>query len=191
MPGLNSTRAEAAERSSHLVIQSYQVTLDLSVGDEVFESKTIVKFTCNKAGYETFIDAVGKNVIKATLNGEVVDTAKYDGESIFLKNLASQNELVIHMNGLYSKTGEGLQRSVDPVDNEVYLYSQGETAFIRKMYPCFDQPDLKATFTLDVTAPTHWQVISNNPVKEKIKIDEKIPSGVLLPHQEFLPTSPP
>ena len=173
MPGLNSTRAEAAERSSHLVIQSYQVTLDLSVGDEVFESKTIVKFTCNKAGYETFIDAVGKNVIKATLNGEVVDTAKYDGESIFLKNLASQNELVIHMNGLYSKTGEGLQRSVDPVDNEVYLYSQGETAFIRKMYPCFDQPDLKATFTLDVTAPTHWQVISNNPVKEKIKIDEK------------------
>jgi len=173
VPGLNSTRAEAAERSSHLVIQSYQVTLDLSVGDEVFESKTIVKFTCNKAGYETFIDAVGKNVIKATLNGEVVDTAKYDGESIFLKNLASQNELVIHMNGLYSKTGEGLQRSVDPVDNEVYLYSQGETAFIRKMYPCFDQPDLKATFTLDVTAPTHWQVISNNPVKEKIKIDEK------------------
>jgi len=77
------------------------------------------------------------------------------------------------MNGLYSKTGEGLQRSVDPVDNEVYLYSQGETAFIRKMYPCFDQPDLKATFTLTVTAPDHWQVISNNPVKEKIDLGEK------------------
>ena len=103
MPGLNSTRAEAAERSSHLVIQSYQVTLDLSVGDEVFESKTIVKFTCNKAGYETFIDAVGKNVIKATLNGQVVDTANYDGESIFIKNLATENELVIHMNGFTQK----------------------------------------------------------------------------------------
>ena len=73
----------------------------------------------------------------------------------------------------YSNTGEGLQRSVDPVDNEVYLYSQGETAFIRKMYPCFDQPDLKATFTLDVTAPAHWQVISNNPVREKIDLAEK------------------
>ncbi len=173
MPGLNSTRAEAAERSSHLAIESYQVSLDLTLGDEIFESTTVVKFSCNKAGYETFIDAVGRNVIKATLNGQVVDTANYDGESIFIKNLATQNELVIHMNGLYSKTGEGLQRSVDPVDNEVYLYSQGETAFIRKMYPCFDQPDLKATFTLDVTAPAHWQVISNNPVREKVDLAEK------------------
>ena len=173
MPGLNSTRAEAAERSSHLAIESYQVSLDLTLGDEIFESTTVVKFFCNKAGYETFIDAVGRNVIKATLNGQVVDTANYDGESIFIKNLATENELVIHMNGLYSKTGEGLQRSVDPVDNEVYLYSQGETAFIRKMYPCFDQPDLKATFTLEVTAPAHWQVISNNPVREKIDLADK------------------
>ena len=173
MPGLNSTRAEAAERSNHLAIKSYQVSLDLTLGDEIFESITVVKFSCNKAGYETFIDAVGRNVIKATLNGQVVDTANYDGESIFIKNLATENELVIHMNGLYSKTGEGLQRSVDPVDNEVYLYSQGETAFIRKMYPCFDQPDLKATFTLEVTAPAHWQVISNNPVQEKIDLADK------------------
>ena len=173
MPGLNSTRAEAAERSSHLAVESYQVSLDLTLGDEIFESTTVVKFSCNKAGYETFIDAVGRNVIKATLNGQVVDTANYDGESIFIKNLATENELVIHMNGLYSRTGEGLQRSVDPVDNEVYLYSQGETAFIRKMYPCFDQPDLKATFTLDVTAPAHWQVISNNPVREKIDLADK------------------
>ncbi|MFN7802074.1 MAG: aminopeptidase N, partial [Actinomycetes bacterium] len=105
----------------------------------------------NKPGYSTFIDAVGKSVISATLNGQVVDTANYDGESIFINNLAAENELVIKLNGLYSKTGEGLQRSVDPVDNEIYLYSQGETAFIRKMYPCFDQPDLKATFTLSVT----------------------------------------
>jgi len=77
---------------------------------------------------------------------------------------------VIEMNGLYSNTGEGLQRSVDPVDEQVYIYSQGETAFIRKMYPCFDQPDLKATFTLTVIAPSHWQVISNNPESQKVDL---------------------
>ncbi len=173
MPGLNSTRAEAAERSAHLSIKSYEVDLDLTQGDELFISHTVVKFSCNKPGYSTFIDAVGKSVISATLNGQVVDTANYDGESIFINNLAAENELVIKMNGVYSKTGEGLQRSVDPVDNEIYLYSQGETAFIRKMYPCFDQPDLKATFTLTVTAPDHWQVISNNPEKEKISSADK------------------
>ena len=173
MPGLNSTRAEAAERSAHLAVHSYELTLDLTNGDETFISETKIKFSCNKAGYETFLDAVGKNVISATLNGQAVDTSNYDGESIFIKNLAAENELIIKMNGLYSKTGEGLQRSVDPVDNEVYLYSQGETAFIRKMYPCFDQPDLKATFTLTAIAPNHWSVISNNPVKEKVELADK------------------
>ncbi len=173
MPGLNSTRAESTERSTHLSIENYEVELDLTQGDELFTSQTRVKFTCRKPGYSTFIDAVGKSVISATLNGQVVDTANYDGESIFINNLAAENELVIKLNGLYSKTGEGLQRSVDPVDNEIYLYSQGETAFIRKMYPCFDQPDLKATFTLSVTAPDHWQVISNNPVKERAALADK------------------
>jgi aminopeptidase N len=173
VPGLNSTRAEAAQRAAHLAVASYELTLDLTTGDETFISETIIKFTCNKPGYDTFLDAVGKNVISATLNGQVVDTSNYDGESIFIKNLAAENELIIKMNGLYSKTGEGLQRSVDPVDNEVYLYSQGETAFIRKMYPCFDQPDLKATFTLTAIAPDHWSVISNNPVKEKVELADK------------------
>jgi aminopeptidase N len=173
VPGLNSTRAEAAARAAHLAVASYELTLDLTTGDETFISETIIKFTCNKPGYDTFLDAVGKNVISATLNGQNVDTSNYDGESIFIKNLAADNELIIKMNGLYSKTGEGLQRSVDPVDNEVYLYSQGETAFIRKMYPCFDQPDLKATFTLTAIAPDHWSVISNNPVKEKSQLADK------------------
>jgi aminopeptidase N len=173
VPGLNSTRAEAAARAAHLAVASYELTLDLTTGDESFISETIIKFTCIKPGYDTFLDAVGKNVISATLNGQVVDTSNYDGESIFIKNLAADNELIIKMNGLYSKTGEGLQRSVDPVDNEVYLYSQGETAFIRKMYPCFDQPDLKATFTLTAIAPDHWSVISNNPVKEKAQLADK------------------
>lgn len=170
MPGLNSTRAEAQARANHLAVQSYQVSLDLTVGDESFISETTVKFTCNKPGYESFIDAVGKSVISATLNGQAVETSNYDGESIFLKDLAANNELIIKMSTPYSNTGEGLQRSVDPVDNEVYLYSQGETAFIRKMYTCFDQPDLKATFILTAIAPKHWSVISNSPVEEKLEL---------------------
>jgi aminopeptidase N len=63
-------------------------------------------------------------------------------------------------------TGEGLHRFVDPVDNETYLYTQFESADARRMYACFEQPDLKATFQLTVTAPDHWQVISNAPTPE-------------------------
>ena len=168
MPGLNLSRAEAKDRADHLYVNSYAVTLDVTKGEEVFYSKSEVSFTCNKPGYSTFIDAVGRSVISATLNGAAVDVSNFDGESIFLSNLAADNILVIEIEAEYSKSGEGLQRSVDPSDGEVYLYSQGETAHIRNMFPCFDQPSLKATFTLTVTTPGHWEAVSNNPVASKV-----------------------
>ena len=119
-------------------------------------------------GVSFLANSVGRSVISATLNGAAVDVSNFDGESIFLTNLAAENLLVIEIDAEYSKSGEGLQRSVDPSDGEVYLYSQGETAHIRNMFPCFDQPSLKATFTLTVTTPSHWEAVSNNPVESKV-----------------------
>ena len=78
-----------------------------------------------------------------------------------LPALAEHNVVVVEADCHYSNTGEGLHRFVDPVDGEVYLYSQFETADAKRMFACFDQPDLKATFDVTVTAPAHWQVISN------------------------------
>jgi aminopeptidase N len=167
VPGLNLSRAEAKERADHLYVHSYVVTLDVTKDEEVFYSKSEVRFTCNRPGYSTFIDAVGRSVISATLNNRPVDTSNFDGESIFLSDLEGENLLVIEMQAEYSKSGEGLQRSVDPSDGEIYLYSQGETAHIRNMFACFDQPALKATFSLTVTTPGHWQAVSNNPVESK------------------------
>jgi len=167
VPGLNLSRTEAKDRAEHLYVNSYSVTLDVTKGEDIFYSKSEVSFTCNKPGYSTFIDAVGRSVISATLNGAAVDVSNFDGESIFLTNLAADNTLVIELEAEYSKSGEGLQRSVDPADGEIYLYSQGETAHIRNMFACFDQPSLKATFTLTVTTPGHWEAVSNNPVESK------------------------
>jgi aminopeptidase N len=181
VPGLNISRKEAAERSAIISTHSYEVSIDTCQGSEIFLSTSRVKFS-GKAGADTFIDAVGRKVISATLNGSAVDTTNYDGETIYLKNLAAENELVIEIEAEYSKTGEGLQYSVDPVDNEVYLYSQGETAYIRKMYPCFDQPDQKATFQLTLVGPNHWEVISNSPLKEVKELEGKKKQW------EFLPT---
>ena len=73
MPGINISRAEAAERSSHLSIKRYEVLLDVSGEAESFIATTKVSFDCNKVGYESFIDAVGKKIISATLNGQSVD----------------------------------------------------------------------------------------------------------------------
>ncbi len=85
----------------------------------------------------------------------------FDGSRLELPGLAEANELVVDAVCAYSRTGEGLHRFVDPVDGEVYLYTQFETYDAHRMYACFDQPDLKANFTLQVTAPSHWTCVSN------------------------------
>jgi aminopeptidase N len=164
MPGVNLTRSEASERATHLAVDTYRVHLDVTQGREHFIAITAVSFSCSVEGYSTFIDVVADRIIAATLNGVELEISSFDGESLFIDGLATTNELVVEAEMLFSKVGEGLQLSVDPVDNEVYLYSMGETAHIRKMYPCFDQPDLKAVFSLTVTAPSHWEVLSNSPV---------------------------
>ncbi len=79
---------------------------------------------------------------------------------IELPNLQADNELEIVAECRYMHTGEGLHRFTDPVDGRVYLYTQFETADAQRVYACFDQPDLKTTFELDVDAPADWQVVS-------------------------------
>jgi len=171
VPGVNLTQAEARERSGLIKVDSYDVELDLTSGAETFFSKTTVKFSSRKPGTPTFIDAVGRRVIAATLNGVPLDVANYDGETIHLPTLAASNELFIEIECIYSKSGEGLHRFVDPADGEVYLYSQFAVADASKTFPCFDQPDLKATFAFTTVVPSHWEVISNNPVENITEIN--------------------
>jgi aminopeptidase N len=166
VPGINLTSKEAADRSAILKIDNYKVDLDLTTGDETFNSKAVITFSATP-GSNTFIDAMAKRIINATLNGTVIDTSSYDGESIFLNNLAAENTLVVEMEAIYSKTGEGLHRFVDPADGEVYLYSQHQANDSRRTFASFDQPDLKATYEFSVIAPAKWEVISNSPVVER------------------------
>ncbi|MEV6865569.1 aminopeptidase N [Streptosporangium subroseum] len=159
----NLTRDEARERARLLSVQSYAVELDLTEGEERFESITTVRFTSARAGAETFIDLAEAKVRRAVLNGVELDVTGYDLETgrLPLPDLAETNELRIDADCSYTRTGEGLHRFVDPVDKSVYLHSQFETADAHRMYACFDQPDLKATFELTVLAPSYWEIISN------------------------------
>ncbi len=78
-----------------------------------------------------------------------------------MTNWPESNELTVRAQCPYSRSGEGLHRFTDPADKGVYLYSDLETFDAHRIYACFDQPDLKATFEFDVRCPDTWQVISN------------------------------
>jgi aminopeptidase N len=170
VPGTNIKQVEAAERSSLIKVSSYSIDLDLTTGAENFRVKTTVKFAGLKPGATTYIDCVGSKVISAKLNGSDFDP-QFDGETIYLPALAADNVLEIEHDGVYSNSGEGLHRFVDPADDEVYLYTQFETGDARRMYACFDQPDQKATFTISTITPKHWEVISNYGVESTKELD--------------------
>ena len=173
MPGTNLTRDEAASRAALLHVNSYDVVLDLTTGPTTFLTSTTVRFAARAAGVGTWIDFVGDSVTSVTLNGVALDPAEVFADSrIALPALAPDNVLVVDAVGRYTNSGEGLHRFVDPVDNEVYLYSQFEVPDSRRVYAVFEQPDLKATFAFTATVPDHWVVVSNQPAPEPVPAGE-------------------
>lgn len=165
MPGSNLTRIEAEERKA--VVEApihYHVDLDLTVGAKNFGSKALICFNAEE-GSSTFLDLIADEVTSIELNGQQLDPAvAYQDSRIELTNLKTKNEVTVTALCRYSTTGEGLHRSVDPSDGNIYLYSQFEVPDARRVYAVFDQPDLKATFDFKVLAPTSWIVTSNMPV---------------------------
>jgi aminopeptidase N len=170
VPGKNLTRDEARIRADLLTVATYDVALDLTTGPTTFRTRSTVGFTAAEQGASTFIDLIAASVQEITLNGESLDPAThFDGLRVQLPALRSgANSLTVDATGVYMNTGEGLHRFVDPVDDEVYLYTQFEVADSRRMFAVFEQPDLKATFTFTVTAPAHWQIVSNETTPEPV-----------------------
>ena len=169
----NLTRDQARERSATITTSSYDIAIDLTDGsggpsEKTYRTRATITFTATP-GARSFIDFVGDGLACAELNGRQLDVGGWTStDGLVLDELAAENELVIDAVGLYTNTGEGLHRFVDPVDGAVYLYSQFETADAKRLYPCFDQPDLKARFTFTVTAPADWHVVSNGALTASV-----------------------
>ncbi|WP_250258684.1 aminopeptidase N [Dermabacter sp. Marseille-Q3180] len=174
MTSENLTRAEAQERSSFLETTHYDVRLDLTQGPKTFLTESTI-YVNSTEERETFVDLIAPEVLEITLNGETLDNPaeRFDGARVQLPALkVGENIITIRANGAYMNTGEGLHRMVDPVDDEVYLYTQFEVSDARRMYANFEQPDLKATFAFTITAPAHWRVISIAPSPEPVPAGE-------------------
>ena len=163
----NLLRSEAAERARLLDDVHYEVALDLT-GAETFRSRTRLRCRA-EPGAATFLDVTAVAVGSATVNGTPVGADAFDSGAgrLHLVGLAAENEITVVADHAYEHTGVGLHRFVDPVDGAVYLHTQFEPFDAHRVFPCFDQPDLKATFTFEVEAPEGWEVVSNGAVTER------------------------
>ncbi|MFF8605259.1 aminopeptidase N [Streptomyces sp. NPDC015346] len=160
------TRDEAQTRAQLLDVQHYAVDLDLTTGDETFESTSVIRFTARTAG-NTFVELKPETLHSALLDGEPLDTGSLDGNRLPLTLTEGEHILSVATTMRYSRTGEGMHRFTDPTDGESYVYTQLFMEDVQRVFAAFDQPDLKAVFELAVTAPEGWTVLANGITEQQ------------------------
>ncbi|MFE7858057.1 aminopeptidase N [Streptomyces sp. NPDC057403] len=155
------TRDEAQTRARLLDVHRYSIELDLTTGDETFDSRTVIRFSA-RTDATTFVELKPAELRAATLDGMPLDPATLVGNRLPLENLtAGEHELRVEAAMRYSRTGEGMHRFTDPTDGETYVYTQLFLDDVQRVFAAFDQPDLKSVFELTVTAPDGWTVLAN------------------------------
>ena len=165
MPRLN--RTEATARATTVDVHEYEIHLDVTAEGDTFGSRAVVRFSA-EPGASTFLEFEPVEVASMTLNGDPVPPAALDDGRLTLTGLAERNELAVTATMRYSNTGEGLHKYIDPEDGNVYLYQHLFINNAGRVLPAFDQPDLKASVRVSVTAPEGWQVATNGELVSRV-----------------------
>ena len=186
MSSANLRRDETAARSAGIRLSTIEIDLDLRDAEDAnrdtFATSSTLTFQADTES--TWIDFVGAAVDEVIVNGESREV-RWDGARILVDDLDTDNTVIVRGRGRFSTSGEGLHRFRDPVDDAVYLYTQYEPADCRRVYACFEQPDLKARWRFRVAAPSRWTVLSNGAEEHRLPVD----GGIHISFAETLPIS--
>ncbi|MFD1722064.1 aminopeptidase N [Amnibacterium endophyticum] len=157
------TREEAAERAALLDVTRYDIDVDLTGLEDgpTWRSVSTVAFECRAPGASTFVDVVA-TIERAVLNGRALDPSSAAEGRLPLDGLEEHNVLVVETSQSETDRGQGVLRTVDPTDGLVYVWTTFEPDEARRLWACFDQPDLKAVHRFTALAPSAWTVTSNS-----------------------------
>jgi aminopeptidase N len=178
------TRTEAAARAARVGRVAYALDLDLEAGSSTYRGRARLRFPVTGEG-DLFLDFRGGTIGRLAVNGREV-TPERPGHRILLPGglLAPTTEVEVAYENAYDRGGDGFHHFVDPEDGAEYTYSNFEPFEAHRLFPCFDQPDLKGTYAVTVRAPGDWAVIGNAPVAAAVPAD-----GERREHR-FAPTPP-
>ncbi len=170
------TQEEAEARAPRVADVAYELKLDLTKGSPTYRGDLIATFKHsaprNGSG-PLFLDFTGKTIELLEVNGTTVAAADWSGVRLTLDDALLAPETTVHVvyENDYDHTGDGLHQFIDPEDGEEYLYTNFEPYAAHKLFPCFDQPDIKATHHLTVTAPAVWELVANSKVEATAAAD--------------------
>ena len=157
------SQTEAIARKARISDISYVLDIDLVSLVDSYQGRVTANFTLTDSDRPLEIDFTGGSVSGVVVNGETLDP-DYNGYFLTLPTsalLAGRNAVVIEYVHPFDQDGTGLHRFVDPEDDRTYLYTYLWPYYSNRLFPNFDQPNLKATYELTVRAAADWQVVSS------------------------------
>ncbi len=181
------SQEDAVLRSAIVSNTEYNLSIYLDKEKSDFKGTTKISFLAKKTDQDLKIDFVDGTVTMLMVNGNYTK-ADYDNISITIPANTlklGKNTITITHSHPYSSEGRGLNKTVDKKDGRIYLYSQFEVFDANRVFPCFDQPDLKATYTMKVTAPKSWEVISAERETSIKKINDNFRQWTFPTSQKF------
>ncbi len=149
---------EARARFDLLTVTSYDVTLDLRE-EETFTSRTVIDLVSHSG--DTFLDLKARELRAIGLDGQQLPTDAWSDGRYPLTLTEGEHQLEVDAVMGFRNDGEGLHRAVDPADGRAYVYQMSFMSAAPSVFACFDQPDIKAPYTLHVIAPEDWTVVAN------------------------------
>ena len=161
----NLRHEEVSWRSAVCRVPSSHVAVDVTGAtvrhEAAFSVRCLMRLDIRQRAEGLWVDFVGQAVDSLSVGGQPVPVA-WDGARIDLPVLdPGEHTVEIAARGLYSNSGQGLHRFHDPVDGATYLYTHFEPSDARRAWPVMEQPDIKTRFSLEVTHPRGWTVMSN------------------------------
>ena len=165
-------QSEAAQRAARVQQAEYEIVLDLVAGQSTYRSDVTLRFASSGSD-PLFLDFRGKDIERLDVNGNEVEP-DWTGYRLTLPGWALTDENVVRVSYVndYDTTGDGFHRFVDPEDGEEYVYTNFEPYEAHRLFPCFDQPDIKGRYTFTITAPADWVVLTNSPLAASEPADE-------------------
>lgn len=192
----NLTQAEAAHRKGQVNSVKYDVYLEVDKGNNTIHGKTDIQIELSHLKDALTIDFNGKiNSLK--VNGKKLKKYVLRKGNFDIPKTALTKTLTVEIDYLSEASHEskGIRRMKDPLDGEEYIFTDFEPYYAHRLFPCLDQPDLKAIFQFTVKAPEDWKVVHNElPLTEssegKFKTTKFNPTPILSTYLVFFGAGP-
>lgn len=153
--------------------QSYTLDLFVQLAEKTFSGRLLISLKVEKSLQTITLHALGLIVTETQLCGQEALVSIHPSDETMTLTFPEtippgEQQLSLAFSGKLNQQMRGLYAT--EVQGETFAFTQFEATDTRRMFPCFDEPAIKARFKVSLNVPTHLTALSNMPIVEEKKV---------------------